>query len=54
MIAIVLGVLVLGIFGYLVLMIFFPETVGIQGEIAKQHRKEHEADPAKNPPSSES
>ena len=39
---IVVGVLALGLFGYFALMVLFPESVGIQGKIAEQHRKEHE------------
>ena len=46
--AIVIGVLLFGIFGYLVLMILFPESVGIQGELAHKHRREHEGDFSEN------
>jgi hypothetical protein len=36
--------IVLGLAGYLFLMIFFPEWVGITGKVARENMKSHEGD----------
>lgn len=45
LVLIVVGLtIVLGLAGYLFLMIFFPEWVGITGKVARENMKSHEGD----------
>lgn len=41
---VVVGLILILTIGYFVLMVFFPEWVGMSGKVAQKIRKEHDSD----------
>lgn len=53
MLVVIIMFVVLGIGGYVFLMIFYPEWVGITGSVAESHHREHQGDSTPEKPHQE-